>query len=163
MSQNNQTPTVSFLIQEIDSSINTLKPKVKKQKSRARWFTGIAVALGALVTLTLGLVVATGWEAVQKNTALALGALLTIVNGWNAVFDHKKLWVRQKSTLLDLYHLRNQLNYVVAASEQTNVEAVDEIFEQYQDIWERDGNEWRSIIYKPAQTKQTEMPNVKDQ
>ncbi|WP_052707871.1 SLATT domain-containing protein [Vibrio neptunius] len=162
MNQSNQTPTVSFLIQEIDKSIKVLKPKVKKQKNRASLFTGLSVALGALVTLTLG-IDATGWEATQKNSALILGALLTIVNGWTAVFDHKKLWIRQKSTLLDLYHLKNQVNYIVATSGQAESEAVDEIFEQYQDIWERDGNEWRSIIYKTASKKQPEMPNVKDQ
>ncbi|WP_163920453.1 SLATT domain-containing protein [Photobacterium sp. Alg240-V54] len=155
--QENNVPTFSFLREQIDSSISTLKPKVEKHKSKAQWVNGASIVLGALITLTLGLKI-TGYEGVQQNIALALGALLTIVSGWIAVFDHKKLWVRQKSTLLDLYHLKNHLNYCIS-SERTSEEFAAEIFEKYQDIWERDSNEWRSIIYKPQLTKQVNIPN----
>lgn len=135
----------SFLAHEIDKSIEILKNKVKKQKSKTRFFNGSSIVLGALITLTLGIKVA-GSEEVQKNIALILGAILTILNGWNAMFDYKKLWTRQKSTLLDLYQLRNELGFRLSHIHSDTIDITD-LFSRYQDIWERDGNEWRSIIH----------------
>ncbi|MFV8453200.1 DUF4231 domain-containing protein [Vibrio campbellii] len=148
-------PTYSFLTEQIDNSISTLKSKVEKQKCKTRLINGASIALGALITLTIGLKV-TGYENTQQNIALFLGALLTMVNGWGAVFDYRKLWIRQKSTLLDLYHLQNHLHYNISAGETSEETALD-IFERYQEIWARDGNEWRNIIYKPQQKNKTTL------
>ncbi|MDF2185669.1 DUF4231 domain-containing protein [Grimontia hollisae] len=135
----------SFLAHEIDKNIEILKKKVQKQKNKTRFFNGLSIVLGALITLTLGVTVA-GSEQIQKDIALVLGALLTIINGWNAMFDYKKLWTRQKSTLLDLYQLRNELGFRLSHTSLDTVDVTD-LFSRYQDIWERDGNEWRSIIH----------------
>ena len=148
--QDHASPLV-FLSEQIDKSIETLKPKVKKQKSKTRLINGLTILLGALITLTIGLNFK-GYENAQQNIALALSALLTAINGWSAVFDYRKLWIRQKSTLLDLYQLRNQLSFSIASKDTSN-ETISEVFQRYQEIWERDSNEWRSIIYKPQPQK----------
>ncbi|WP_081337792.1 DUF4231 domain-containing protein [Vibrio mimicus] len=135
----------SFLTQEIDANIEKLKKKVQKQKSKTKFFNGLSVVLGALITLTLG-ITASEFEEVQKDVALILGALLTIINGWNAMFDYKKLWTRQKSTLLELYQLRNELGFRLSLHSPDPIDVTD-LFSRYQDIWERDGNEWRNIIH----------------
>ncbi|MUK26215.1 DUF4231 domain-containing protein [Aliivibrio fischeri] len=135
-----------FLSTEINKSIEILKIKVSHQKKKTHIINGLSIMLGALITLTLGLKF-NGYELWQKNIALTLGALLTIVSSWNAVFDYKKLWIRQKSTLLDLYQLKNELNYALSlhSNDPNDIEA---LFSRYQKIWELDGNEWRNIIYK---------------
>ena len=146
----------TFLAHEIDENIKKLKKKVRKQKGKTTFFNGLSIVLGALITVTLG-IKATGFEEIQKNIALVLGALLTIINGWNAMFDYKKLWTRQKSTLLDLYQLRNELRFRLA---QCSVEVIDvtDLFSRYQDIWERDGNEWRNIIHTQNKTDSSLQP-----
>lgn len=133
----------SYLQQEISKSIQTLKNKVSLHKNKTSLINAFSISLGALVTFTLGIDVAVDNAQLQKNLALGLGALLTITNGWNALFDYKKLWVRQKSTLLDLYQMQNELGYRKSKKEDCEV---DDLFEQYQRIWEKDSNEWRSII-----------------
>ncbi|MDG2611875.1 SLATT domain-containing protein [Vibrio parahaemolyticus] len=85
-----QQSSSSYLWQEINTNIEVLKKKVQSQKSKTRFFNGLSIILGALITLTLG-IKASGYEELQKNLALFLGALLTIINGWNAMFDYKKL------------------------------------------------------------------------
>ncbi|HDZ9627215.1 TPA: SLATT domain-containing protein, partial [Vibrio cholerae] len=75
---------------EIDSSILILKDKVKGQKRKTHVIHALLIILGALITLVLGLKIPE-LEVWQKNIALTLGALLTIVSSWNAVFDYKKL------------------------------------------------------------------------
>ena len=133
----------SYLQKEISKSIQTLKNKLSLHKNKTSLINAFSISLGALVTFTLGIDVAVDNAQLQKNLALGLGALLTITNGWNALFDYKKLWVRQKSTLLDLYQMQNELGYRKSKKEDCEV---DDLFEQYQRIWEKDSNEWRSII-----------------
>ena len=137
---------VDYLESKVDESINVLKTKVSVNKKKTGRINALSISLGALVTLSLGVDVAPESAMFQKNVALALAALLTIINGWNALFDYKKLWIRQKSTLLDLYQLKNQLGYRKAIDSNCNV---DDLFEMYVDIWEKDGDEWRKILKTP--------------
>ncbi|WP_140248029.1 SLATT domain-containing protein, partial [Vibrio parahaemolyticus] len=83
-----QQSSSSYLLQEINTNIEVLKKKVQSQKSKTKLFNGLTMVLGALITLTLG-IKATGAEELQKNFALALSALLTVINGWNTMFDYK--------------------------------------------------------------------------
>lgn len=114
------------------------------------------MVLGALITLTLG-IKATGAEELQKNFALALSTLLTVINGWNTMFDYKKLWTRQKSTLLDLYQLRNELGFRLSNNSPDAID-VNDLFSRYQDIWKRDGNEWRKIIHTQKTDSSMQSP-----
>ena len=97
---------VSFLKGEIEKSIKTLKEKSQKNKIKTGTINGLSILLGALITLTLGFDISTEYILHQKNIALVLAAFLTFVNGWGAIFDYRKLWARQKSTLLSLYQIK---------------------------------------------------------
>ncbi|MEH0088606.1 DUF4231 domain-containing protein [Vibrio alginolyticus] len=144
------------LKQEVDSRISTLKCKVKSQKRKISFLNGLSVTLGAIITLTLGLDLSVEMAQHQKNFALFLGALLTIVNGWSTLFDYKKLWIRQKTTLLNLYQIQNELNYRIAKA--GNI-CVDDLFAQYMTIWEKGSEEWREIvsaIKSPSEAKPQE-------
>lgn len=135
-----------FLLDEVDCRILILKKKVKSQKKKTCVIHALSIILGALVTLTLGLKLS-GFEIYQKNIALVLSAFLTVVTSWNAVFDYKKLWIRQKSTLLDLYQLKNEITYGISKGDIKESD-MDKLFEIYKNVWERDGNEWRNTIHK---------------
>lgn len=74
--------------------------------------------------------------------------VLTLLNGWMALFDYKKLWLRQKSTLFGLYQLENELKFL--SDSQQDQEKVEVLFNTYQRIWEKDGNEWINIHTIPA-------------
>ncbi|MCS0408620.1 DUF4231 domain-containing protein [Vibrio diabolicus] len=151
-----QQSSSSYLLQEINTNIEVLKKKVQSQKSKTKLFNGLTMVLGALITQTLG-IKATGAEELQKNFALALSALLTVINGWNTMFDYKKLWTRQKSTLLDLYQLRNELGFRLSNNSPDAID-VNDLFSRYQDIWKRDGNEWRKIIHTQKTDSSMQSP-----
>jgi len=135
--------TLSFLEEKVNTNISVLKDKSKKNKNRTGFLGVTAVSLSALITLTLGMDI-DGYEAWQKNIALVFGALLTIVNGWIFMFNYKKLWVRQKKTLLNLYQLKNKIEYLKSVGTYDQ-KKTDELFSEYVDIWKNDGNEWISI------------------
>ncbi|HDZ8966501.1 TPA: DUF4231 domain-containing protein [Aeromonas dhakensis] len=131
-----------FLQNEVSRNIQVLKSKAKSNKRKTYWINAISISLGALITVTLGVDVTGENIILQKNVALIFGSLLTIVSSWNACFDYKKLWVRQKTTLLALYQIKNELGY---RSSKDKKSQIDDIFDQYRLIWEQDSNEWRSI------------------
>ena len=135
--------TLSYLEEKINTNITVLKNKSKKNKNRTGFLGIIAVSLSALITLTLGMDI-DGYEVFQKNIALVFGAILTIVNGWSFMFNYKKLWVRQKKTLLNLYQLKNKIEYLKSLNTHDQ-KRIDELFTEYVAIWENDGSEWASI------------------
>ena len=145
-----------FLQNELESNIKTLREETRKQKNKAKLFQGLSIVIGALITLALGVEVSEDHTQFQKNIALLLGVLLTVINGWNALFDYRKLWIRQKSTLLSLYQLRNELNYRLANTTQCSV---DDLFESYLSIWEADSAEWTQIMRKDSKSPQ----DIKDE
>lgn len=134
---------IKFLEREIEKKIDVLKRKTKTQKNRATIFKGLSIFLGALVTLTLGFDVYTEYQSYQKNTALFFSFLLTVVSGLDSAFNYKSLWIRQKTTLLSLYQLQNELSYLTSKSADLNL---DELFEKYQKIWELDSSDWLKIV-----------------
>ena len=75
------------------------------------------------------------------------------------VFDYKKLWMRQKSTLLDLYQLMNELRYRESIKDY---ESVVTLFDKYQTIWEKDSNEWRKILTSSASLHNNPTNNESD-
>ncbi|MFK3843353.1 DUF4231 domain-containing protein [Serratia sp. NPDC087055] len=138
----------------IQSGIDSLKEKSKKNKRFFQGFTAISILLGAAITLTLGISV-TGDLKLQKNIALVFGVILTVVNGWMAIFDYKKLWMRQKITLLSFYQLRNDLKHTTSVEESYDQKDIDRLFEAYQGIWDKDGNEWLNIYKESADVSNT--------
>ncbi|KTF10907.1 DUF4231 domain-containing protein [Pseudoalteromonas sp. H105] len=139
MEQNNKK---DFFSSVLESSITIIKKKSKKNKFKTGLINGLSIILGALITLILGFDVSNENTQLQKNLALIVGALLTIINGWGVLFDYKKLWVRQKITLLSLYQLKNELDF----RKSKNNQKIDDLFEEYQKIWEIDQNAWKSIV-----------------
>jgi hypothetical protein len=139
LEQNNKK---DFFSSVLESSITIIKKKSKKNKFKTGLINGLSIILGALITLILGFDVSNENTQLQKNLALIVGALLTIINGWGVLFDYKKLWVRQKITLLSLYQLKNELDF----RKSKNNQKIDDLFEEYQKIWEIDQNAWKSIV-----------------
>ncbi|AJI85822.1 hypothetical protein CH54_2096 [Yersinia rochesterensis] len=137
----------SVLLGMVSSKIQLLKSKCKTNKRFFQWLTASSILFSAAITLILGFDLPEHTLG-QKNFALVLGMLLTLLNGWMALFDYKKLWLRQKSTLFGLYQLENELNFL--SDSQHDQEKVEALFNIYQRIWEKGGNEWISIHTTPT-------------
>lgn len=145
----------TILMGMVEEKIDKVKPKCKKNKRIFQTVTAGSIGFSAAITAILGL----DWPehtVTQKNVALALGLILTIVNGWMAVFDYKKLWMRQKSTLFGLYNIQNELKLLGDSDE--DFLRVKELFNSYQIVWEKDASEWAQIYSSTTD----EIPNPKD-
>ncbi|USD36536.1 DUF4231 domain-containing protein [Ferrimonas sp. SCSIO 43195] len=144
-----------MLEDEISSKIEIIKAKSESNKRKTGFINGMSLSLGAIITLTLGLKLSSEYGQAQSNIALTLSALLTVINGWGALFNYRKLWLRQKNTLLKLYQIQNELKYRKSKNEDFDI---DELFNKYQKVWEQDGLEWQ-IINNSAQTENKHKNN----
>ncbi|EMN5660566.1 SLATT domain-containing protein [Providencia rettgeri] len=133
----------TFLLSEVENSIAILKSKIDILKRKTKIINIFTLLLGASITIALGLTI-NGYQEYQRNLALCFGATLTAVNSWNVIFDYKKLWIRQKSTLLHLYQLKNDICFSQSVGQISHDRQL-ELFERYQSIWEDNGSEWRDI------------------
>lgn len=134
---------LQFLLEEIDKSIEIIKNKTKSNKTKLKFFFFISLLFSTATTLILAFDFV-GHEKIQKNIALIFSAALTLVSGWTARFDYQKLWFRQKATLLSMYQLKNKVNYLKIRSDINQLD-VDELFNEYKAIWEKDSQEWNNI------------------
>ena len=146
MTQNSERIT---LLEMVNEKITKLKPKCKRNKRIFQGVTAGSIAFSAAITVTVGLDLPEHAVA-QKNAALVLGLVLTLVNGWMAVFDYKKLWMRQKSTLFGLYHIENELKIINDSAESSP--RVKELFKSYQSVWEKDTSDWAHIYTAASET-----------
>jgi hypothetical protein len=132
----------TILLEMVSDKIISIKPKCRRNKCFFQLLTAGSILFSATITLMVGI----DWPnhaAIQKNIALFLGLMLTLINGWMAVFDFKKLWMRQKSTLFGLYLIENELK--ILNDNDEHQERVKELFKTYQSVWEKDGREWAHI------------------
>lgn len=136
------------LLEMVNDKIVSIKSKSRRNKFFFQFFTAGSILLGSAITLTLGFDF-TDHIPDQKNIALSLGLLLTLLNSWMAVFDYKKLWLRQKVTLFGLYQLENELKFL-SDTDQDHPK-VEALFKTYQSIWQKDGEEWLSIYSSPLE------------
>lgn len=141
----------TILLGMVSEKITKLKPKCRKNKLFFQWMTAGTIVFSAAITLVVGL----DWpdySSTQKNIALLLGLILTLLNGWMAVFDYKKLWMRQKATLFGLYLIENELK--ILNDDEKHCVRIQELFKSYQSVWEKDGSEWSHIYSAPIKELQ---------
>jgi len=141
----------TILLEMISEKIIKLKPKCRSNKLFFQWITAGSIAFSAAITVTVGLDLP-GHTVAQKNIALCLGLVLTLVNGWMVVFDYKKLYVRQKSTLFGLYRIENELRILKDGEE--HLPRVRELFKNYQSVWEQDTDNWAQIYSAASEAPQ---------
>lgn len=146
-----------FLLEEIDKSIEIIKNKSKSNKRKLKIFFLISLLFSTATTLILAFDFV-GYEKIQKNIALIFSAALTLVSGWTARFDYQKLWFRQKATLLSMYQLKNKVNYLKIRSDINQLD-VDELFNEYKTIWEKDSQEWNNINKEYIESKKNLSDN----
>ncbi len=135
---------LKYLEDQVTKNIDKMRSKADRNKVRSYVVSLSSAALGALVTIALGLKIPS-WEDGLKNIALVCGALIAVVNAMGTIFAYRELWIKQKVTLLELYTLRNEIDFYKAGLEETDhpsEQKVSEFFERYQLIWGTASSEW---------------------
>src|SRR6185369_4295 len=70
----------------------------------------MGAGLAAAITIMLGLNISPEKKAVLSNIALIFGAMITVLNTWDAFFNHRALWIRFTVATQSLYCIKEDLN-----------------------------------------------------
>lgn len=94
----------------IDKDLNYHIKRSKRLKRRANFFKISVMILGAIITIILGFEVATEspfTNRIIQNTALILGASITVLTAIGNFWNTEKYWLNNTLTFLKLVRIKN--------------------------------------------------------
>ncbi len=143
----NAEDKLTTLRKELDERIKVFAHKRSRDKNKAFGLKIFAVCFAAAITILLGLKVDDNWANIFKNTALILGALITVLNAVEAFYDHRSLWIRRTMTLARLYALKADLNFYVAGLQDSEMDnkLLVKFMNRYQHILQEDLKAWLKL------------------
>lgn len=137
--------THAYLTQVLQEKINLFDKKRQKNKFLALFIKLFGAAIAASVTVLLGIEYEGKPDDIFKNITIVMGALITILNTWDAFFNHKMLWVRFTETTVELRILQDRLNYLISCNEtEIPNNELDLIFNEMNTIIEDTASDWKS-------------------
>lgn len=147
MTQQSATATLSA---EIEARLTEFSHKRLRDKRKAFWLKIGTALLGAAVTVLLGLKVSDDYETIFKNIALVAGALVAVLNAWEAFYDHRALWVKRTTTTARLKKLDRMFRIARAAEPDLAAEDIKAFRTALDQILDDDLSSWIQMRSDPS-------------
>jgi hypothetical protein len=146
MTQNASAGQVKFLRAQLEKHINDYAQKRDGSKRSAYFIKVGIVCGGALTTIILGL--KSSWfpdfDRWLSGTALIISAGITGISAFETFNDPYWKWVRYRTTLVDLYEIRDDLDYLSNGSETIPKSKLDALFDRLKIALKKTNQEWLS-------------------
>ena len=84
-----------------------------------------SVAFSAVVTVCLGLNLASAAQTTLKNVALGLSAIITVVGAYEAFFDPRAIWIRETIVYTKLRNLKREYEFWAAGCDGDTLEPAE--------------------------------------
>ncbi|HSR99586.1 MAG TPA: DUF4231 domain-containing protein [Kofleriaceae bacterium] len=127
---------------EIKARLDEFSRKRSRDKRKAFWLKMGAALLGAAITVLLGLKVSEAYETTFKNIALVSGALVGLLNAWDAFYDHRALWVKRTTTVARLKTLDRRLRIARATNEELDEKTLEAFRAALDQVLDDDLSSW---------------------
>jgi uncharacterized protein YacL len=134
---------IKYLSSKIKEYIKLFEKKRRLNKFLSFWIKIAGAIFAGLISVLLGLSLKNRPEKLFSNIALILSTSISILNTWDAFFNHKALWIRFTVTTVKLYELDEELEYLI--SKQGGVlrsEELDKIHDKMKSIIEETNTNW---------------------
>lgn len=143
---------LNFLKRLIDERINSINSgRLYYRKQSFIIFIGTAI-LSAVVTILLGSnVEPPSWKEAVRITALVITTIITLINGYNAFFNHKDLWIAHNETRNRLFQLKFDIEFYEAGNANLDEATIARFKKTYQEILDDLNQSW----YKSRSEAQT--------
>lgn len=154
---------LKLIEKEIDDRVREFARKRRSDKYWAFGLKVMSVLLAAIITILLGLQVGADLSTSFKNIALVLGALITVLNAYEAFYDYRALWIRRTVTLVNLYKLQRDFRFYKSGTEPGEISsaAVAKFKEHLDEIMDRDLRNWLKL--RDADPEQLEAQTLSSQ
>jgi hypothetical protein len=138
-----ETLPLKLIEKEIQERIDSFKQKVEFNRKWANWAILLTASLSAITTVLIGLNQSFNLK-ILSAIALITSASMTVVNAWDGVYQYRRRWVQSNDTLMKLYELRFDIEYVkIRNGDNLSSEAVDQFRERYQNILRETNERWQ--------------------
>lgn len=136
---------------------NDLKKQIvsfKKRRKRNRSIAGSVVLFGAVFSAITTILVGAssifkGFSSYLGLFALITSSSTTVLQSWDGLFGHKRLWIQYTDTLTRLYELENDLRHIKANSKTEDIpiaqNVLNTLYYRYKDILRDSNSGWLSI------------------
>ena len=118
----NAADSLDFLRKDLAERIAWQTKRLRIERSKAVILKTMAVTLAAAITVLLGLEGGVVDETVAKNLALFFGAVIVVVNAWEAFFSHRSLWIMHTINRARMDALETDIDFYLAGR---NPEEID--------------------------------------
>lgn len=114
---------IGYFEGELDNLIGIYHKKRLREKNKAFTLKILAVVFAASITILLGINISN--ELVTnlfRNVALALGAVISVLNAVEAFYDHRSLWINSTITYTRLLELKRDLKLFSTGTDQGDLD-----------------------------------------
>lgn len=144
----------------LETEISALSKRTYFLRQANYLFTISTLILSAALTVMLGYNFERQADVIwAKNTALIIGAGITLLSGLKAFWKLETYWVRRKITLKRLEELRDEFNFMRLAAQEFDLAL---LFDKYQSIQNYATVYWEDIYNEAKPSKHREQPGSKD-
>jgi hypothetical protein len=145
----NESPT-TVLGNAITAQLAKFDSKRVRDRRKAFGLKMGTVVLGALITVLLGFKTSPEWEPTLKNIELIAGALIVIMNAWDAFYDHKGLWVKRTTATVRLQRLQLEFTMMRAAQPELDAASLRRYQTTLGQILDDDLSSWVQLRTEPT-------------
>lgn len=125
---------LTFVQSLINEEINAFTKRRNYNRNAAFRFGVVVSALSALTTILIGSseIIGIQWLGIL---ALIASGFVTVVSTWENLFQNRKLWTLNNSTLAELYELKIDIEFRNAESNRLiKPDEVQEFYDRYKKI-----------------------------
>jgi len=132
---------LEFLQLEIDKRIIGINSRRIFYRRYAYNTFIITALLGAITTIILGLKVNAEWAETVRISALIITSIVTLINAYNAFFNHKELWIANNRALNRFYELRFNIDFFLRSTNM-DLQNIETFKSNYQEILNELNQNW---------------------
>ncbi|HNQ26010.1 MAG TPA: SLATT domain-containing protein [Methanoregulaceae archaeon] len=138
---------LKYLENEVKNRKDSVQHRRNREKQLAFRLKISAVALAGLVTILIGLRISSVWSDLISNIALIVGASITVINAFDAFFDHRALWIYRTIVLTRLDELLRDIQFYREGLDplEYDEKKVSQFLAKYNEILQEDLKSWLEI------------------
>jgi hypothetical protein len=144
------TADFNLLKQSLNQTIHNLQKRKNNDKTKSTFIVMYGALASGLTTVLIGL---STYSIFGKYTtyltiaALIISASLTVIQAWDGLFHHKRLWIIQAEALSKFKDLNQDLLHI-ETTKSFDQELINDCYKRYKEIYETWNAEWHEMRNK---------------
>lgn len=129
----------------LDTIINKIKGRKEQDKRKTAFVVTFGAVASALTTILIGLSSYLSSYAIYFSiAALITSATVTVIQAWDKLFNHKRLWIIQADVLNGFKELNEDIHHLEAGGKLGQNE-INECYDRYKEILKKWNSNWMEL------------------